>query len=313
MNPRRSATRLVAALLLAGGGVLVAAGAAAATSLTPATYTGGGCPEVVHTSTADVTKTAGGKASIDPAGGLVFETTVVEDAVSWKHTLAGPVPMGAVDKMRYTTRKLDNGATNAAALPAYRVFLVDTNGANSATTLVYEPYYQIVGNPALNVTETWDVKAGKFWSTKTIAGITAEPGGSYAGNKTWAEIKTANPNAKVVAFSVGQGTYNAGTKARVNHVIFGAGHKCADHIWKPGSSASPSASASASASASPSASASSSSSAGGGNGGGNNAGGSLPVTGAKAAVVATVGVLIVLAGVGLVVASVRRKRVRFTT
>ncbi len=322
--------RLFAGGVLAGAAVFVAAGAALATA--PATNPGhqGPCPGVVHTSaTADIAKTAGGKATLDPDGGLVLETTVNADAVAWQWVPPAPVPIGAVTKLAYTTRKLDNGSVNAAALPAYRVVLADTNGPNSGATLVFEPYYQISGNPPVNTTQTWDVLAGKFWSSKTIGGITAEAGGSYAGNKTWAQIKAANPNAKVVAISVGQGTYNAGTKARVNHVIFAGAGKCVEHTWElpkmsPSGSVKPSVSVSPSSSVKPSTSTSTSPSGSvkpsvsvspsgsvvpvvPANPGG---GGTLPVTGAKVAGLIGIGLGMAAAGVGLFVIA-RRRRTRF--
>lgn len=188
------------------------------------------CQDVWHTNTDGITLTAGGKADLTPDG-VVLTTTVNADKVGWKYDL-GKVAMKDITKLSYVTRKLDDGSINAAALPAYHVYLTDTSGPNSDTTLVFEPYYQISGNPPVNTTQTWDVLAGKFWASKTVGGIMAEPGGSYAGNRTWAQIKSANPYAKVVAIGFGQGTYNAGTKGLLNHVQVATKEKCVDHIWK---------------------------------------------------------------------------------
>lgn len=257
------------------------------------------CVPLVH-GTDGITVTAGGKYSFDPAGGLILETTVVEDAVHWKGNLTAPVKMDDVKVMRYSTRKLDDGTGNAAALPAYRVFITDANGGpgnpGNTTTLVYEPYYNITGNPALNTTQTWDVLAGKFWATKSIGGITAEPGGSYAGNRTWSQIKAANPNAQVVAIGIGQGTYNKGTKAWTNHAFFGTYKACTDHVWvKPKPSPSPSLTVTATPTVPPA-----------------NGGGSLPITGISAPTMIATGGLLTLLGVGLVWMVRRRKRLEFT-
>jgi hypothetical protein len=188
----------------------------------------------------------------DMDGGVIVETKVNDDSLQWKKTFASPLPLPGM-YFSYRTKKLDDGLTNAAALPAYRIFLTGTDGPNSSTTLVFEPYYQISGNPALGMYVTWTIDANsKFWVTKTIAGITAEGGGSYAGNKTLAQIMVANPAAKIAAIAIGQGTYNAGTRAWVGAVRIG----CARYVWRqpvksPSASASTSASASASAGASP--------------------------------------------------------------
>jgi hypothetical protein len=288
----------VAVLTMAGGGAVLGVTAGPATG-TVDKYK---CPEVVHTSTADVTITAGGKATIDPDGGMIFETAVNADAVNWKKTLSPHVPMAAVARMSYQTRKFPVEGGNVAALPAYRIYLTGTDGPSSSTTLVYEPYYQDgVGNPAVNVTRTWDVKAGKFWATQTIAGIVAEPGGSYAGNKTWAQIRAANPHAKVTGFAVGQGTYNHGTKARVNHVIFDGLRKCADHVWcKP--------EATPTSTPTPTPTVTGTAVGGGGNGGGKPG---LPVTGPVAAGAGAVGVVLLVAGAAFMLLT-RRRRVRFT-
>jgi hypothetical protein len=207
----------------------------------------------------DFTKT-GPSASVvyDMDGGLIVQTLVNDDSVNWKKTFATPFPFlpAMASWFSYRTKKFAVASGNAAALPAYKIYLTGTDGPNSSTTLIYEPYYQVGnaglgadGNPKVDTFVTWNVGAGKFWATRTIAGITAEPGGSYAGNKTLDQIFAANPGAKVAAIGIGQGTYNAGTRAWVGTVRFG----CATYIWKQ-PIASPSASVSASASASVSAS-----------------------------------------------------------
>jgi hypothetical protein len=317
----RRATRFAAVAVLTFGGLAIATGAATSAGAatkgrpTPMAYTGG-CKQVVHNDLSGITYTAGGKASLqipqeDVPQGLYFETTVDADAVQWKTTVEA-VPMGQVDAMSYRTRKFPVAGGNEAALPAYRVFLTGTE-INDSATLIFEPYYQIVGNPPVDTTQTWNVLAGKFWSNKTIGGITAEAGGSYAGNKTWAEIKAANPSAKVIAVAVGQGTYNAKTLTRVNNVIFDSKKSCNEHVWVKGtanpSSGSPSQSASKSASASATSSSGTTTPPPPSQGG---SGGSLPVTGVNAGLAAGLAAVVIATGAGLVWMA-RRRRVRFVS
>lgn len=307
------AVRLGAVGVLAAGAltavIAASTGTAGATGQTA-------CVPRLHNNTDGVTLIAGGKASAT-AGGLLMETTVNDDAVVWKRTLPVAMPLGLVGDLSYRTRKLDNGTINAAALPAYRLYLEGTDGPNETTTLVYEPYWQPDGtshNVALNTTVTWDVDAGKWWSTKAIQDQAAGSGGPPF--KTLAEVVAKNPNARVVAYGVGQGTYNPGTKATANEVKFAGKALCEVHTWvaAPPSSASSSATTSASASSKPPTSSTSSSkppsgsvsaSASGSStpttlptlGGGGTGG--LPKTGVPVASIAVGGAGAVLMGVGV--------------
>lgn len=305
--------RLVLALGLAGAAALLAVAAPAqaegdrdtdntSTTKIPSRVD---CVPLVH-GTDGITVTAGGKYTFDDAGGLILETTAVADAVHWKGNLTASVPMGDVKVMRYSTRKLDDGKTNAAALPAYRVFITDANGGagnpGNTTTLVYEPYWNTAGSPKLNTTETWDVLGGRFWATKTIGGIEASSGGPGAGQTEattlvkWDTIKAKNPDARVVAIGIGQGTYNAGTKAWTNHALFGTYKACTDHVWvKPKPSPSPSVTVTATPTVPPA-----------------NGGGSLPITGVSAPMMIATGGALTLLGAGLVWMVRRRKRLEFT-
>lgn len=271
---KKFAIGAVTALVLALFLVVGALGSVAAVAA-PA-----GCVYGPSTSGGVVTTTAGGKSA--PKGDAVeLTTTVVDDAVVWRYQLAAPVPLGSVTELSYRARKLDDGKTNAAAMPAYRVYL------DNGKTLYFEPYYQISGNPPLDVWTKYDVDGGKFWQT-------GEGGGSYAGNRTLAQFKALYPDAKVVAIGVGQGTYNAGTIGRFKDVVFKASVLCV----KPSASAS---SASSSASANPSASSSTSTppvAAG------------LPVTGAPVGLLLGVGFAVTVGGIALFIAA--RRRHRFT-
>lgn len=303
-------------------GALILGGLTAAVVAQPVQATGR-CPVVTHLNDDGVTLT--GTASIEiVAAGVVVSTPDNPAKAKWTKTLATPVKMSAVTALAYQTHKLDGTgdipAGNDAALPAYHVVLDVDDDGDADATLVFEPYYQIVGNPARGMTQTWNVLEGKFWTSTSIPGLPAEGGGSYAGNKTWADISTANPEARVVGFGWGQGTYNAGTVARLNHVKFAAAGKCQMHDWKQGPAETPSQSGSPSpsvtpatpgASASPTVSASTSQTPAPGVAGGDEP--SLPVTGASLPVLLVGGgVLIATGAVALLVAAHRRRRVTFS-
>ncbi len=247
----------------------------------PATAAPAGCVYGPATSGGVVTTTAGGTGKT--AGeGYELTTKVVDDAVVWKVQLGQPVKLSAVTELSYKARKLDDGKTNAAAMPAYRVYL------DNGKTLYFEPYYQPgahldgTGNPKLDTWFTFDVDAGKFW-------ITGEGGGSYAGNRTLAALKTAFPDAKVTAIGVGQGTYNAGTVGRFKDVVF----KASDVCVKPTESASSAAPAASSSTSVPPVTA------------------GLPVTGAPTGLLLAIAAGALLVGGGLFFAA--RRRHRFTT
>jgi hypothetical protein len=302
-------------------GVLILGGVGAAVATSPVQATGR-CPIVTHINDDGVTLT--GTASIELVGsGVVVSTSDNPAKAKWAKTLAAPVKMSAVTALSYQTHKLDGvggvPAGNDAALPAYHVVLDVDDDGDADSTLVFEPYYQIVGNPARGTTQTWNVLEGKFWTPTAIPGLPAEGGGSYAGNKTWAHISAANPEARVVGFGWGQGTYNAGTVARLNHVKFAAKGVCQVHDWKKGTEPSPSPSQSvspspfvtpsttASASASPSATETSEP---GGVAGGDEP--SLPVTGASLPVVISGALALLAIGGVLLLVTRMRRRTRFS-
>lgn len=205
--------------------------------------TGNRCTPYTHTTTSGWTADAGATIELLDKG---IKVVTPETASKAGFTVLVDVPAKSVKSASYQTLKYDTVAP--AALPGFRLALdVDDDGTADGT-VVYEPYYQIVGNPAVGTAQTWDVLSGKFWtSSDKIAGMVKEGGGSYAGNKTWAEILAANPEAQVLGYGIGQGTYNAGASARVNELKFFA-HST---IVTGSASPSPSASVSPSPSKSP--------------------------------------------------------------
>jgi hypothetical protein len=236
-----------AAALMVIGGLAVVSSPASAAAAAPAR-----CSTSTLTNTRGWTGNAGGAVKVVPDG-VQLATPEQDSRVQHRHNLPTRVRLADVRALSYQTTKLDGttvggvpiAAGNDAALPAYRLSLdVDNNGSEDGV-IVFEPYYQITGNPARGQLETWDVDAGRFWtSSSAIQGMVAEGGGSYLNNRTLAQIRTANPEARVLAFAIGQGTYNNGTVARVNNVRFDGGRVCQALVWKApqcrrGGSASP--------------------------------------------------------------------------
>lgn len=158
--------------------------------------------------------------------GLKLTTPVKADhsaKLSWKVVLPTAVGLNKLSSAGYVLTKLDAAGpgVNDAALLSYDLF-IDKNGDGSEDfTLVYEPYYNTVGNPARNSTKVWDVATGKFWANKADAWVGNESaGGSYAGNKTLAQIVALYPNAKIKGYGYHQGTYNDGTTSLLSGFWF---------------------------------------------------------------------------------------------
>lgn len=209
---------------------------------TPAIATGGGhgttpCKPITHTTTSGWTGN-GATAVLHASKGIVLTTG---DDNAHKTTFTrniGPVKLGDVKKLAYQTEK-EPGDNNPVALPGYFLRVDVNDDGTTDTTLMYEPYYQVSGNPTGSTT-TWDVDAGKWWSNSpTTAPFMSswadneKAGGSYAGNKTLTEIRGFWPEAKVTGFGINLGTYNKNVVVRVNDVTFSGGRVCETHGWKP--------------------------------------------------------------------------------
>ncbi len=310
-------------------------GTASAGGTEPMSYTGSNdCADVVSTSTATSAGWSfggtGGKAVLnaDPniakndAGkpvGVLMTTgkTDNNDYALWKFTLPTPVKVGKIDKMSYRTIKLDTqsnpvDSSQEASLPAFRVYL-DVPNVGPAT-LIWEPYWAL-GNasPPRNVNTNWDVSgSGKFWTNKTLSPDYPQTAGGPP-TKTWAQIQQDYPNATIVGYGVGLGTYNRGTIAWMNEVkVKVQGDTCRNHTWtQPGTtSPSPSVSVSKSTSPSPSSSATGSPAVTVTASPGTPGGPSLPVTGFGATGVALLGFGLAVAGVIGVALSRQRRRNR---
>jgi hypothetical protein len=91
---------------------------------------------------------------------------------------------------------------------------------DSFTTLVFEPYVS-EGSSAVqsNVWQTWNVKNGKFWSSRSVGTLVGAPGDP---NHIYSlqEILTEFPDAVATAFGVNVGTYNTDYTINVDSVVF---------------------------------------------------------------------------------------------
>jgi hypothetical protein len=120
-------------------------------------------------------------------------------------------PLAEVTELSYYTKQVTPPGT--VADPAYQLITFLNGGTSGFTTLVFEPYQNAVQGPIVNnVWQQWDVDAGFFWSTRTVACedgvVLGTPGGpaSY----TLAQISALCPNALVAGFGVNIGTNNPG-------------------------------------------------------------------------------------------------------
>lgn len=302
---RPSTIRRLAVVGLAAAAATVA-GVTAASA--PAAATGDHnnvCTTVGHGVTTDITLVPAATVELTEDG-VKIKTPDTPAKANWK---SGAVDVKLTDltTAEYATKKYDTAAP--AALPAFHLYLKTSD--SKLATIVFEPYYQISGNPDVGVWKTWNVLTGKWWtSSSNLTGVTAEGGGSYAGNKTLAYIAEKNPGVKVIAYGWGQGTYNAGTVAELNNLKFDAkGSSCVLHRWSTKYKPSPSPSVSKSVSTSPSASKSVTAPASPSV----SPTASLPVTGVSTPGIAAIGAVLVAGGVGvLLLARRRRSQVKFT-
>ncbi|MET3427908.1 hypothetical protein BJ973_007120 [Actinoplanes tereljensis] len=236
MNLQSIAARRFAAVALtmvSTAGLAVQASPAMAASHRP-------CAVEKHFNLAGVEKVGTATATIGADGvKLTTSRTVDTDKVSWKSKFLLPVPADSVNEMNYETVKLDsyvddtNQTVNNAALPSYHIYVRTRAGAEA--TLIYEPYYNLPANPQRNVRTEWDVTTGKLWtSATTLTGVTGIGGGSYATNKTLAQIIATNPGLAVTGIGWGLGTYNRGVVAIMDDQRFATKLTCTDHQWSTG-------------------------------------------------------------------------------
>jgi hypothetical protein len=176
------------------------------------------CSIVKHGNTKGVTKVGGATATVGADGvKLTTGKSTNEDKVSWQ-TNFRPVTAGTVN------------VVNDAALPAYHVYVRTPQGPG---VLVYEPYYQISGNPPRGLRIEWDVMAGKLWTpSTTINGMERTAGGPAS--LTFNEVVAKNPKMTVTGIGFGLGTYNAGVVSVLDEQRFATKNSCSEHQWSTG-------------------------------------------------------------------------------
>jgi LPXTG-motif cell wall-anchored protein len=274
----------------------VAAGAAAAVTAVILTAVAGGVPagatdthpsspgtatenkvckttEVTHTTVdpyvnlgADGTTHTTGTMAVDPAGGVRIGTPDATSKVYGYFQLTPVRAMNAVFAAGFTNVR--HGATGTVE-PSYQ-FGLDSDGdgdwdATLAWEAVYQPGYTPAAPGAAKTFTVVSTSGTQVWyATRDVP---ATPGGPAALTKhtykTWSEIETLLPSAKLLYFGLNQGAGNSGADNTADKVtLCGRGYSLL-HAWRaPATSPTPTAptptaptptaSASASAPATPS-------------------------------------------------------------
>lgn len=178
------------------------------------------------------TNQAGGDASFIeelPRGNVLQLTTLndVASRVRWTNDSLD-LDLDAFTGISFESKQVS--AIDAVNGNATMRLVIDLDGdTNTADTqeITYEPYYNIAAHNALNdasilanTWQTWDTTLanGKFWGNGGFLGTTPS-GGAYATNVTLQQVLTAYPDAKIVAISLGMGTYNVGQVILVDNLM----------------------------------------------------------------------------------------------
>ena len=211
-------------LLLAAATALALTTAASATTTTVVTA-------ATPSWTQDDTRTGGTVqwttafgAPADPGGGsleLATDGTTAAKAGLYTHTMAG-TPLSDVTGLSYWTYQAAASSPSGDASFQLQVDVDGTLGDGSGfTTLVYEPYWNGTVEP--NTWQSWDVAAGRFWSSRATTGgiggdLVAGAGGPPL--YTLDQVETMYPNAVVVGIGVNVGTFNPSYDIGVDGVVF---------------------------------------------------------------------------------------------
>jgi hypothetical protein len=127
-------------------------------------------------------------------------------------------PLAQVTDLSYQTKQVSGPSTAAAS---YQLE-VDLNGAADGgnTTLVYEPHWN--GPVVPSAWQSWDVDAGRLWSSETVADGACSVDSATDGEPqyTLAQIKVACPNAIVQAYGINVGGFNPNFNVEVDGVQF---------------------------------------------------------------------------------------------
>jgi hypothetical protein len=165
-----------------------------------------------------------------PSGALQLTTDASAgglDKVQYMHPAT--TPLADVTTLAYSTKQ--NSASFVSGDPSYQLPVCfygalpaggcttsPNVGGKSFGTFVYEPYVD-QGNAAVvnGVWQSWNVSAGKFWSSKTEGAVVASQG-TYT--YTLAQLKADFPNATVVGYGVNLGSNNPNYNTEVDKLVF---------------------------------------------------------------------------------------------
>ena len=181
-----------------------------------------------------LTQTDGGVSSlktvtspVEGVGALNLVTDANNNSRAAAVLTANDVKLKDLSDLSYKTRQ--NASSLNVGDAAYR-FNFDADGdlatTNDRATMVYEPYWQTSNTSQTvqpNVWQTWDVDSGVFWASipggNAISGLQNGAGGPPL--YTLSTLQGQYPNAKVLTFSTGIGSYNANYNIDVDQFVVG--------------------------------------------------------------------------------------------
>jgi uncharacterized repeat protein (TIGR01451 family) len=136
---------------------------------------------------------------------------------------ASQTPLSAVTELGYWTKQV--GASLAEGGPSFQLPVFLNGGTSGFTTLVFEPVYnQSQQNVTPNVWQSWDVDAGRFFSTRTVTCTGGTPDPAVVQNTSFsplplyslANIQAMCPNAVVAGYGANVGSGNPAYDVRVD-------------------------------------------------------------------------------------------------
>jgi hypothetical protein len=145
-------------------------------------------------------------------------TTAKADYFTFAH--AGTA-LADVTDLSYWTYQAVGQLPHADASYQLQIDADGTIGGGGFTTLVFEPYWNVAQGPITPVTwQDWDVDAGLFWSSRTVAECGLASGAGGPPLYTLAAVKAACPNAVVIGIGVNIGSNNPGYTVATDGVQF---------------------------------------------------------------------------------------------
>jgi hypothetical protein len=216
---KRTGVRAGAALALLGAVALVLTTVAVAATVVVTQNSAGWAPMDTRPGGAQrFTEEYGAPAGLGSGSlELTTDATTAAKADYFTFAHAGTILADVNDLSYWTFQAADVQPPHAAV--SYQL-QIDTNGAATGgfTTLVYEPYQNgVVTN---SVWQQWDVDAGLFWSTRTVAECGLVSGAGGPAIYSLAAIKALCPNAVVLGLGVNIGTFNPGYTVATDGVQF---------------------------------------------------------------------------------------------